>query len=167
MDKRILIIIVVVTTLMLGGGTYILSQPNTSSGSLQTNANSKALVEESTYDWGQIPYEGEKATKIFRIKNNGSESLKLKNVKTSCTCTSAQVTIGTNSSPLFSMHSYSAWVGEVPAGQAAELKIVFDQRFHGPSGVGPLERYISLETNDPQNPKLEFILKGNVVKNEN
>lgn len=162
-EKKILIIIIIGTLLILGGGVILLSSsPAKTPVSLSQNV--KAEAPEKTFDWGQIDYNGPKATKSFKIKNSGSEILKLTNIKTSCSCTSAQIIIDGSQSPLFSMHSVSSWVGEVQPGKEAELVVVFDQSFHGPSGVGPIERIISVETNDVKNPKIEFNLTGNVVK---
>jgi len=79
-------------------------------------------------------------------------------------CTTAQVIIDGKSSPLFKMHQKSAWTGEVQPGKEAELKVIFDPAFHGPSGVGAMTRQIEVATNDKNNPKLEFMLKGVVVK---
>ncbi|MDP3758522.1 MAG: DUF1573 domain-containing protein, partial [Candidatus Daviesbacteria bacterium] len=104
------------------------------------------------------------ATKTFTIKNSGTDVLQLSAVKTSCTCTKAQISIEGKTSPYFNMHLTSGWVGEIPPGKQAQLLVIFDQTFHGPTGVGPVERLVSLETNDSQNPNLEFSLKGVVVK---
>lgn len=142
----------------------MLSQTTTNPASVSLSQNVKAVADERTYDWGQIPYNGPDATKTFLIKNAGTDILKLTNIKTSCTCTSAQLTIDGNVSPKFGMHTTSSWVGEVPPGGQAQLMVVFDQDFHGPSGVGAVERLISVETNDVTNPRLEFSLKGAVVK---
>lgn len=162
-EKKLLIAIIIGTLLILGGGVMVLSSQSASS-KVVSSQNVKAEAAEKKFDWGQIDYNGPKATKSFKIKNSGSEILKLTNIKTSCSCTSAQIIIDGNQSPLFSMHSVSSWVGEVQSGKEAELVVVFDQSFHGPSGVGPIERIISVETNDAKNPKIEFNLTGNVVK---
>ncbi len=161
-DKKVVIGFILVTLLILGGGIYMLSA-NTSS-KITTSLSVKVSVDQKTYDWGNIPYSGGNVTKTFTIKNTGSDILKLSGVKTSCTCTKAQLTIEGKTSPYFSMHSTSSWVGEVPVGKEAQLTVIFDPAFHGPSGVGPIERLISVQTNDVQSPGLEFSLKGVVVK---
>ncbi len=163
-DKKIIIGFVIFTLLILGGGIYILSQTTTSPAAVNLSQNAKASVDQKTYDWGQIPYSGPDATKTFTIKNTGTDILKLTNIKTSCACTNAQLTIEGKISPKFGMHTTSSWVGEVPPGKEAQLIVVFDQDFHGPTGVGPIERLISVQTNDSSNPNLEFSLKGVVVK---
>ena len=92
--------------------------------------------------------------------------MKLTGIKTSCTCTKAQVEIEGKTSPYFSMHATAGWVGEVAPGKEARLLVIFDPAFHGPTGVGSVERLISIQTNDSQNPNLEFSLKGVVIKDQ-
>src|SRR3989338_9059763 len=131
---------------------------------LEPSSNVKVVVPESSFDWGTIPYAGGNAVKTFVIKNEGTEVLKLLNIKTSCTCTKAQITTEQGQSPYFSMHPTSSWSGEVSPGKEAQLTVIYDPTFHGPTGIGPITRLISVETNDKIKPKLEFSLKGVVVK---
>ncbi|MBI2314746.1 DUF1573 domain-containing protein [Candidatus Daviesbacteria bacterium] len=161
-DKKLIIGFIVLTLLILGGGIFVLSAsvPN----QITASQNAKAEVDQKTFDWGNIPYSGGNAVKTFTIKNTGTNTLKLTGVKTSCTCTKAQVAIDGKTSPYFSMHATSSWVGEVPPNKEAQLTVIFDPTFHGPTGVGPMERLISVQTNDAQNPNIEFSLKGVVVK---
>lgn len=127
-------------------------------------SNAKAYVEQASYDWGEIDINGGDATYTFVIQNQGTDELKLTNIKTSCACTSAQVEIDGEKSPYFGMHSTSSWVGTVPVGGQALLAVIFDPLYHGPTAIGPIERVISIETNDSSNPLLELSLTGNVVK---
>lgn len=163
-DKKIIIGLIVLTALIFGGGIFVLSKTSSGPAEIKSSQNAKVAVDQKTFDWGNIPYSGGNVTKTFTIKNTGTDILKLTGIKTSCDCTKAQVTIDGKTSPYFSMHSTSSWVGEVPPGKEAELKVIFDPAFHGPSGVGPMERLISVDTNDVSNPKIEFSLKGVVVK---
>ncbi|OGK16147.1 hypothetical protein A2690_01775 [Candidatus Roizmanbacteria bacterium RIFCSPHIGHO2_01_FULL_39_12b] len=162
-EKKVFIIIGVVVVLLVGTSAVILGSSPVPT-KITTSQNASIATANTSYDWGYIQYNSPKAIKGFKIKNNGTESLKIGKVKTSCSCTTAQVIIGNNKSPLFSMHGGSNWVGEVKPGKEASLEIIFDQTFHGPSGIGPFERYITIETNDASKPKLEFYLKGIVVK---
>lgn len=162
-DKKIIIGFVVLTFLILGGGIYILS--NTAAPTkVAPSQNARIEVDQKTFDWGNIPYSGPDVTKTFIIKNTGTDTLKLTNIKTSCDCTYAQLTIEGKASPKFGMHTTSSWVGEVLPGKEAQLTVVFDPDFHGPTGVGPMERLVAVQTNDISNPALEFYLKGVVVK---
>ena len=161
-EKKIIIILIFATILIVFGGILVLNKPSVTN--IKASSNVKITTQNNSYDWGEIKYTGPKATKSFKIKNSGTDILKLYNIKTSCACTSAQITTEQDLSPLFSMHSSSSWTGEVLPGKEAELMVVFDQQFHGPSGVGTIERIITIQTNDVSQPKLEFNLKGKVVK---
>lgn len=164
--KKVIIGFVVLTLLIMVGGVYILSANTSNPAAVSLSQNAKALVDQKTHDWGTIPYSGGNVSKTFTIKNTGTDVLKLTNIKTSCACTYAQVTIDGKISPKFGMHTTSSWAGDVAVGKEASLTVVFDPAFHGPTGVGPMERLISVQTNDISNPNLEFSLKGNVVKDK-
>lgn len=163
-NKKVIIGFILITFAILGGGIYVLSATSTSTQKVTISQNAKAQVDQKTFDWGQIPYSGGNVSKTFTIKNTGTDTLQLTNAKTSCTCTKAQIVIDGKSSPYFSMHSTSGWMGEVKAGSQAQLTVIFDPAFHGPTGVGVIERLVSVETNDASNSNLEFSLKGVVVK---
>lgn len=163
-DKRFIIIIVALTLIILFGGITLVSS-STSSPQVSTSQNAKAeTVEATSYDWGNIPINGGNATKIFTIKNTGSEMLKLFNVKTSCHCTVANVTIAGTTSGNFGMSGESNWTGEVKPGGEAKLTVIFDPAFHGPQGTGAVIRYVSIETNAKGNEKITYTLTGTVVK---
>lgn len=161
-SSKLIIIMSIFTVSILGFGVWLLSRPV--GVEVEKSDQAKAFVTETNYDWGEIKINGGNAEKVFFIKNAGTGPLKLSGVSTSCMCTTAQVIIDGKGSPFFGMHQKSSWIGEVPAGKQAELKIVFDPAFHGPSGIGQMTRQIEVDTNDKNNPKLEFTLKGNVVE---
>jgi hypothetical protein len=160
----------ITTGLILGLGVWLLAGPATSGArppapeAAGSGDQGKAEVPVTDFDWGTIDYGGGDATAEFTIKNSGSGPLTLSQVSTYCMCTTAQDIIGDQNSPYFGMHQKSSWIGQIPAGGQAVLKVVFDPAFHGSQGVGPVTRQIVMTTTDSQNPKLEFNLKGNVVK---
>ena len=163
MEKKILTIGIILTVVILFGGVVLVNQ-TTTTPQITASQNAKAVTPVTTDDWGKIPMSKGNVTKTFAIKNNGTDLLKLFNVKTSCHCTKAKVTVGTNESPLFGMDSLSSWTGEVIPGKEAKLSVIFDPAYHGPAGVGPINRYVSVETNDRVNSKLTFSVTGTVVK---
>jgi len=163
-EKKIIIGIVLLTILILVGGIFLVSGESSTSAAITSSQNTKATVDNKNYDWGNIPFKGGNVSKTFTIKNTGTDTLKLMNIKTSCHCTKAQIKIGDTTSPSFGMNSVSSWIGEIPPGQEAELKVIFDPAYHGPQGVGPINRLVSVETNDSNNSRLEFSLTGIVVK---
>jgi len=163
MNIRAVIIGVLLTTILIGTGVVIMSRsPN--AASLEKTDKTKFFTDHNNYDWGKINYEGGVVNHVFEIKNSGESNLKLANIKTSCMCTTAKITTPAGASPVFKMHQVSDWQGELKSGEMAKLEVEFDPVFHGPTGVGPIERIISFETSDPLQPYVEFNLKGVVVK---
>lgn len=163
MNLKVILIFLGATILIGAGGVFIMSRtPN----AVQLDKTEKAqfFTDHANYDWGNINYARGAAKHTFEIKNNGSAPLKLANVKTSCTCTTAKIIMGGESSPIFKMHAVSDWQGELGPGETGKLEVDFDPTFHGPTGVGPVERIISVETSDPNKPYMEFNLKGVVTK---
>ncbi|MBI2338096.1 DUF1573 domain-containing protein [Candidatus Daviesbacteria bacterium] len=162
-DKKIIIASVLITALILGGGVFFLSKSETSAN-IATSQNAEASVDQKNFDWGQINMKAGNVSKTFTIKNSGTEILKLYKIRTSCHCTKARVKIGSTTSPFFGMNTVSSWTGEIPPGQEAELEVIFDPAYHGPQGVGPINRLVSIETNDKSNSRIEFSLTGTVFK---
>lgn len=165
-DRRLIILIIFVTLSIIAVAVFLTSsQPSSQALSINPSSNAIAYVLDSTsFDWGDIDFDDEIATKEFNIKNKGTDILKLYNIKTSCHCTKAKIVLAEEESPYFGMSGVSSWLGELKPGQEAKLIVKFDQRFHGPQGIGPITRYVSVETNDKANPKLTFTLMGTVVK---
>lgn len=163
-DKNVFVIMIIATIVVLGAAVFILgSSPSPSNVKVSESARAYT-IDPTSFDWGDIPYEGEKATKSFAVKNDGTDILKLFNVRTSCHCTVARVSINGVESQNFGMSGVSSWIGEVPPGKTAKLIVVFDQKYHGPQGVGPITRFVSVDTNDKNIPNLTFTLTGNVVR---
>ena len=162
-EKKLIILTVISIVLIMGGGMIFLASSQAPQVTLSQNAKAYTTGPTSA-DWGQIPMYKGNVSKTFVIKNIGTDTLKLFNVKTSCHCTKAHVTIGPDESPDFGMDSYSSWTGEVAPGKEAKVTAIFDPAFHGPGATGPINRFISVETNDKANPKLTFTITGTVYK---
>lgn len=163
-DRKFIILMLVSTMILLFAGIFFLTK-TTSTPQIIASQNAKAYVADPTsFDWGPVTMSKGNVTKVFTIKNTGTDTLKLYNVKTSCHCTKAYVSISGTDSPSFGMDSLSSWIGEVPKGAEAKLTVIFDPAYHGPQGIGPINRFVSVETNDRANSKLTFTLTGIVVK---
>lgn len=135
---------------------------------VKASESAKASISQTQFDWGNISYSGPKATKTFTIANVGTDTLQLFNIRTSCMCTNAYVSINGEDSPQFGMdmgNNVSSYIGKVAPQGKATLTVVFDPAYHGPQGIGPITRYVEVDTNDKTNPKLTFTLTGTVVKN--
>jgi hypothetical protein len=159
--NKLIIGSILVTLAVIIGGVALISK--TGPAELAVSQEVHAQAPQTSHDWGEIPINDGNVNKTFEIKNDGPGVLELANVSTSCMCTTAQVIINGDKSPFFGMHAKSSWQGQIPAGESAQVFIEFDPAFHGPNGVGQISRQISLETNDPDNPKITFNLTGNVI----
>ncbi len=158
-----LIGIVVVTVLILGGAVYFGTKMGATT-QVSADTQVETQIGETKYDWGTIDINGGIVSKSFTIENSGTTPLKLYDVKTSCMCTTAQLKTASNSSKKFGMHEKNRSVFEVAPGESAEVLVEFDPLFHGPSGVGPISRTVTMNTNDASRPTLSFQLSANVVK---
>ena len=148
----------------MGGGIFVISK-TTSTPQITTSVNAKATtIEPTSADWGKILMKEGNVTKTFTIKNTGTDTLKLFNIRTSCHCTKAQVITPTDQSSFFGMSTLSSWVGNVQPGKEAQLNVIFDPAYHGPNGVGLINRFVTIETNDQSLPKITFSVTGTVYK---
>lgn len=166
MDKRILLIISLLTAVALFGGVFLFSS---SGGPAKVEKTSGAQIQtfHKDFDFKNIKYDGGKATHAFPIRNNGSKDLVLANLSTSCMCTQVYFKKGEEKSPFFGMKGHTAvsdWKGALKPKEEAEVVVIFDPTAHGPQGIGPVSRLVSFETNDPQNPYVEFSFSAVVVK---
>lgn len=99
-DKRVFILMTLVSLIVIIGGIFVVSSTSPSSSSVSSYSNAIAYTMDPTsFDWGDIDYDADIATKEFKIKNKGSDVLKLYNIKTSCHCTKAQIVVDGDDSP--------------------------------------------------------------------
>jgi hypothetical protein len=162
-DKFLLSAVVLIVIAV--GAIALVGAKNTKQPSANTStqqAPSIAYTENTLHEWGEIPLNDGVVTASFPIKNGSENTLTLTNIATSCMCTTAKLVKGDTVSPEFGMHTKSDYVFSVPPGETANLEIVFDPAFHGPSGVGPITRQVKVTTNDPDNPTLNFTLTATV-----
>lgn len=167
MDKKFLLLIGGFTLAVLGFAIFIFGSSSNSKAELQKTKGAKISVTVSSKSVGNIPYDGGDLIESFPVKNIGDKDLEIANVATSCMCTKAYLKQGNNKSDEFGMKGMSApssWKGIIKPGQTAEIVADFDQKYHGPSGIGPVTRTVSFETNDPDNPYVEVGFNGVVTK---
>lgn len=163
-EKKLFIGIIMVTVVALVGAIFFLTKSAPSKPNLVKTVGAKIETPETNFDFKDIPYSGGYAIHEFKIKNAGDKELQIANLKTSCSCTQTYLKTAKGDGPQFSMHSGSSWIGKLAPGEEAVIVSDFDPAFHGPSGVGPISRIVSFETNDPDKPYVELTFSGNVVK---
>ena len=93
------------------------------------------------YDFGEVA-QGDKVNYNFRFKNSGDELLEISSVSSSCGCTAALLSSK-----------------RIAPGEMGEIKTTFDSsRFRG-----QVTKVITMATNAPGHPQVQFKLKG-IVK---
>jgi len=91
--------------------------------------------------------EGQIVSHSFIIKNTGTDTLKIFNVRTSCGCTAAEMPKKI-----------------LAPGDSTVLRVTFNTK----NKKGAQQKYIYLTSNDPQTPKFKLVLKAEVFdKNAN
>lgn len=158
------IVWIMLVTIIIIGVVFYFGIKSSATLDITSDPEIIVFVNENNYDWGTIDIDGGIVSKTFTIENKGDAVLKIYNVKTSCMCTTAQLKTPETTSRKFGMHEKSSDVIEVKPSEKAKLIVEFDPIFHGPSGVGPITRVITMDTNSTKDSVLTFNLTGNVVK---
>lgn len=165
MDKKFLISIIVFTAAIIGIGAF-LTGDTSSKAVLGKTSGAKVNTPELEFSFGKIPLKGGLVKHAFGIKNTGTKELTIANLATSCHCTKVSFEYKNQKSPQFGMKGFSSsdWLGKLAPREEGKIVAVFDPAFHGPQGVGPISRIVSIETNDPDRPYIEFSFSANVFK---
>lgn len=156
-----IVITIVVAAAIIG--IIASSSPSTSA----TNQGSLS-AEHRQYNFGTITMSNGIAPHDYSIKNSSSQAVTLRRIVTSCMCTKAQVIDGNGSiRGEFGMPGHGGVSGQtnitVAAGESIVLRALFDPNAHGPSGVGAIDRVITIETNSEKTPTLQLGFTGTVV----
>lgn len=151
--KKLLYIGIVATVVIIGGILLGVT------GAFESAAPDSALAfDKVLYDFGTISMAKGKVAQTFVLQNNGSQPVRLTDIRTSCMCTEAVIE-GEN----FGMHGPYASSISVKPGKPTEVSVVFDPNAHGPQGVGPITREVYLKTNSTATPELSVRVVGNVI----
>ena len=129
------------------GGTSASVQGASEPNSSVSKSSLTAL--EKFYDFGTVSMKNGNVTKEFTVTNTGDKDVTVSTVLTSCMCTTALIVApdGNTKGP-FGMAGHG---GSVPpaneiikAGDSRIIRVVFNPNAHGPAGVGPIDRFITL-----------------------
>jgi hypothetical protein len=124
-------------------------------------SNSKIVVLEPPYDFGDIEIFDGKVDTTYTLKNEGTEAVTITKAGTSCMCTE-----GVIAGLTFGMHGSDVDSVTIPAGGEEIVTAIYDPLAHGPSGTGPVTRMLQLETNSTETPQIELRFSANVIKTE-
>lgn len=162
-DTKFILGAVIVSALIITGASVALSKDNAPKREEQGTAS--MTIDKTSEDFGSMKVSDEKSA-VFTITNTGSSPLRIWGVATSCNCTFATLTIRGTETEEFSMAPHMParlknWIGEVPAGEKALLKVTYRPKVMPVSG--PVSRQTRFSTNDPKNPDIEVSVTANVL----
>ncbi len=163
MNNKLTVAIIAVSIVILVGGAYSLGKSGNSSSSTVASSsaqigNTQIKLAETSYNLGYMKVSEEKHHD-FIIKNIGKNTLQLSDIKSSCMCTAGQVIYKGQESEEFGMHGDGSFLGIAP-GDEATIRVIY-RPFQMPV-YGPIEREVSMTTNDPANSQLVFKITANV-----
>ncbi|OGA65051.1 MAG: hypothetical protein A3F77_03545 [Betaproteobacteria bacterium RIFCSPLOWO2_12_FULL_67_28] len=105
-----------------------------------------------------------KVTHLYRFRNAGAEPIVLGKMYTSCMCTTAALvkSSGRKFAPVgMPGHTPIPALNEtLQPNEEAMVEVVFDPAAHGPAGIGPIDRVVTIENSAGQ--PLELAFRANV-----
>ncbi|MFQ6046301.1 MAG: DUF1573 domain-containing protein [Gemmatimonadales bacterium] len=124
------------------------------------------VAEPAEHDFGRVPLSGGNVTTRFVVTNRGKRAIRLRDVYTSCGCTTAELEFsdGTVAGP-FGMPGHDLPVRydrELEPGERVEVLVRFDPAAHGPQGVGRVTRAVVLKPVGA--PPTEFVFTATVIQ---
>jgi len=120
------------------------------------------ILEPAAFNFGQVDKAQGKVTKVFKLYNKGTASLLIKNIKASCTCTTASLAVGNSKSPYFDTKGApSEWQMEVKPNETADLEVILDLA-HKSVKAGDLIREVMIASNDPLYPEVSVKVEAKV-----
>ena len=105
----------------------------------------KISVQNSAYEFGDIN-QGDIVNHSFAVTNTGGDVLQILDVKASCGCTAAKPD-----------------KNELKPGESTQINVSFNSK----GRKGPQTKTITVKTNDPEQPAVTLMIKGNVLVKEN
>lgn len=143
-------------------------KPNQGGGNVTTAAPARPAsysagaltARERDFDFGSISMAAGKVSHRYWFRNASSAPVLISKIYTSCMCTTATLVKGGRIINNYGMsgHGYTPSVNETIApNEDALIEAVFDPAAHGPSGIGPTERFVTIENDAGQPLELRFI----------
>lgn len=154
-------VIAVLAALYLFGAQKIGTTPvgNAGGGGGAAKQSSSLVPKESFYDFGNISMAKGVVTREFLIANTSTEPVALREIWTSCMCTTAQLVVGAYEGPVAGMPGH----GSVPRltatlapNEEARVIVRFDPAAHGPAGIGLTERSVYITDEAGGRVELQF-----------
>lgn len=157
--------IIIIALVLLGAlGLMWWGSGSQQSQSSQFNGKSSLTAAEKLYDFGTISMAKGKVSHLFRITNPSGKDLTIKELATSCMCTAAYIVNGDSKIGPFGMASMGARTKAdeiIKAGESRDIEAEYDPAAHGPAGVGPIDRFVTLT--ESEGGSLQFEIKAQVT----
>lgn len=166
--------VVIIPTIFIAGAIFLTTRlQNTKIKNKETVSlsNTTYKVDKSMFSFGTISMKNGNVETVYELTNTGNDDIYVKELFTSCLCTKAQLILADGSQTEFygmkeghgDLNDF--YVGKsIKAGETAKVKAIFDPNAHGPQGVGPLKRNITLSTNLKDNPNIQFSFDAEVTR---
>ncbi len=163
--KNIILVISLVAIGLIGlawWGAQNTTTADIHTGQEQTEGIESALVaSEKLYDFGTISMAKGNVTHTFAVTNPTDKDILVRDLTTSCMCTSVYIVEGNSKIGPFGMPG----MGFAPkanmlikAGETRSIDVVYDPNAHGPAGIGSIERFVNLT--DTNGGTLELEIKA-------
>lgn len=136
----------------------------TASTARAAHATSTLVTSARLFDFGTISMKNGNVEHAFTVENPTTQDVTLREVSTSCMCTTAFIVDGSDKEGPFGMPGMGGSTKTeriIKAGGKVIIDAVYDPNAHGPAGVGAIDRFISLV--DTNGSKLELEIKAVVT----
>lgn len=159
--------------LLLFGGLIIAAMPKPAANTAATvesrstgptSSAGRLAALTRAYNFGSISMARGKVSHRYFIRNTGAGPTLIRKIYTSCMCTTAALVKGGRISGPYGMPGH----GRIPTinesmkpGEDAVIEVVFDPAAHGPAGIGPVNRVVTIENSGGR--PLELVLAANVT----
>ena len=162
------VIVGVGAAILVLGGLIIAAMPEPAANNPKTvasrstaSANSAGALSapETNFNFGSISMAGGKVTHSYRIRNTGTEPMLIRKMYTSCMCTTAALVKSGRKFEPYGMpgHGFIPRMNEpVNPKEEAIIEVVFDPAAHGPAGIGPVDRFVTVENSAGRPLELAF-----------
>lgn len=160
MKRNILIVALLAVAFLVG--VMLLGRPTDrgiSSSATEAAVKSELSAAETSYDFGVVRMKDGKVSHRFKVTNPTDKNVTAEYLSTSCMCTTAYIVDAASRSGPYGMEGMGQ-DGKVQMifkpGESRDVEVVFDPNAHGPAGVGPLQRFVTLADADGGRLQLEI-----------
>ena len=158
-----MIVKVSILIIILVGIGYFFIQSKTPADTQDPRGPPLMKIMPTSYNFGDVSVAKGTVSTTMNIHNEGKGNLVIRNMKSSCMCTTATIIKDGVKSPVFGMHSGpSSWSQIIGPDETAQLKIYYDPTAHRELR-GSVTRVITIYSNDPVNSQTKVRINVNQV----